>query len=141
MPASSVDDIGRSFERHLRAERKSPRTVETYLEAVQLLSAFFARHDGVRTLLDVRRQDLEAFLVDLHERCTPATVANRYRSLRRFYGWLEEEEEIPVSPMGQDEAANRPGTAGPRATGRCAPTAARHLRRAPNGCGSESSAA
>jgi hypothetical protein len=30
MATSSVDDIGRSFERHLRAERKSPRTVKTY---------------------------------------------------------------------------------------------------------------
>jgi site-specific recombinase XerC len=101
MPRSSVDDLGRSFERHLRAERKSPRTVETYLEAVQLLTAFLARRDGGWTLLDVRREDVEAFLVELHERCTPATVANRYRSLRRFYGWLEEEEEIPVSPMAK----------------------------------------
>jgi len=99
MPAFSVDDLGRSFERHLRAERKSPRTIETYLEAVQLLRAFLARHDGARTLLTARREDLEAFLVQLHEHCTPATVANRYRSLRRFYGWLEEEEEIPNSPM------------------------------------------
>ncbi len=101
MPAFSVDDVGRSFERHLRAERKSPRTVETYLEAVQLLRAFLARQDGARTLLEARREDLETFLVELHERCTPATVANRYRSLRRFYGWLEEEEEIPISPMAK----------------------------------------
>jgi site-specific recombinase XerD len=79
MAAPSVDDIGRSFERHLRAERKSPRTVKTYLEAVQLLSAFLDR-DGGRTLMEARRQDIEAFLVHLHERCTPATVANRYRS-------------------------------------------------------------
>lgn len=101
MPGSSVDDLGRSFERHLRAERKSPRTVETYLEAVQLLTTFLTSHDSDRSLLDVRREDVEAFLVALHDRCTPATVANRYRSLRRFYGWLEEEEEIPVSPMGK----------------------------------------
>jgi site-specific recombinase XerC len=99
MAASSVDDIGRSFERHLRAERRSLPTVETYLEAVQLLTAFLAHHDGGRTLLEARRQDIEAFLVHLHERCTPPTVSNRYRSLRRFYGWLEEEEEIPLSPM------------------------------------------
>ena len=98
MTEPSVDDLARSFERHLRAERKSPRTVETYLEAVQLLSAFLQRRDG-RPLAEARREDVEAFLVELHERCTPATVANRYPSLRRFYGWLEEEEEIPVSPM------------------------------------------
>ncbi len=95
----SVDDFGRSFERHLRAARKSPRTVKTYMEAVQLLSAFLDHQDGGRTLLEAKRADIEAFLVHLHERCTPATVANRYRSLRRFYGWLEEEEEILVSPM------------------------------------------
>jgi site-specific recombinase XerD len=98
MTAPSVDDLARSFERHLRAERKSPRTVETYLEAVRLFSAFLRQGAG-RSLTTARREDLEAFLVSLHERCTPATVANRYRSLRRFYGWLEEEEEIPFSPM------------------------------------------
>ncbi len=98
MTAPSVDDLARSFERHLRAERKSPRTVETYLEGVRLLSAFLRQGAG-RSLTTARREDIEAFLVSLHERCTPATVANRYRSLRRFYGWLEEEEEIPLSPM------------------------------------------
>jgi site-specific recombinase XerC len=101
MSGSSVD-LARSFERHLRAERKSPRTVETYLEALQLFGAFLARQDGgTRTLLEVRRGDIEGFLVELHERCTPSTVANRYRALRRFYGWLEEEEEIEVSPMAK----------------------------------------
>jgi site-specific recombinase XerC len=101
MSGSSVD-LARSFERHLRAERKSPRTVETYLEALQLFGSFLARQDrGARTLLEVRRGDVEGFLVELHERCTPSTVANRYRALRRFYGWLEEEEEIEVSPMAK----------------------------------------
>jgi site-specific recombinase XerC len=97
----SIADFGRSFERHLRAARKSPRTVQTYMEAMQLLSAFLDRQGDGRTLLEAKRADIEAFLVSLHERCTPATVANRYRSLRRFYGWLEEEEEIPVSPMAK----------------------------------------
>jgi site-specific recombinase XerD len=91
----SVDDFGRSFERHLRAARKSPRTVKTYMEAVQLLSAFLERQGGGRTLLEAKRADIEAFLVDLHERCTPATVANRYRSLRRFYGWRKRRRSPP----------------------------------------------
>src|SRR5919198_2448057 len=34
MAPHSVDDLARSFERHLRAGNKSPRTVETYLQAV-----------------------------------------------------------------------------------------------------------
>jgi hypothetical protein len=34
MAAPSVDDLGRSFERYLRAGDMSPRTIEAYLEAV-----------------------------------------------------------------------------------------------------------
>ena len=34
MAAPSVDDLARSFERYLRAGNKSPRTIETYLEAL-----------------------------------------------------------------------------------------------------------
>jgi hypothetical protein len=37
MPGHSVDDLARSFERHLRAGNKSPRTVEAYLEAANQL--------------------------------------------------------------------------------------------------------
>jgi hypothetical protein len=36
--ASSVD-LPTSFQRHLRAENKSVRTIETYLEAIQQLDA------------------------------------------------------------------------------------------------------
>jgi hypothetical protein len=35
MAAPSVDDLARSFERYLRVGNKSPRTIETYLEAVR----------------------------------------------------------------------------------------------------------
>jgi site-specific recombinase XerD len=75
----SVGDFGRSFERHLRTMRKSPRTVKTYMEAVQLFSAFLDQHGGGGTLLEAQRADIEALLVHLHKRCTLATVANRYR--------------------------------------------------------------
>ena len=36
MSEPRLPDLARSFERHLRAENKSDRTVETYLEAVRL---------------------------------------------------------------------------------------------------------
>jgi hypothetical protein len=39
MSEPRLPDLARSFERHLRAENKSDRTVETYLEAVRLLEA------------------------------------------------------------------------------------------------------
>ena len=44
MPAHSVDELARSFERHLRAQNKSPRTVEAYLQAVGQFAAYLRRH-------------------------------------------------------------------------------------------------
>lgn len=44
MQAHSVDDLARSFERHLRAQNKSPRTVEAYLEAVSQFSTYLRAH-------------------------------------------------------------------------------------------------
>lgn len=48
----------------------------------------------------IRREHIEAFLVDLQDRGhRPATVSQRFRSMQQFFGWLREEGEIPASPM------------------------------------------
>ena len=74
MSEPRLPDLARSFERHLRAENKSDRTVETYLEAVRLLKAFLAsRSVG---LAEADRAQIEAFLADLLARWKPATAAN-----------------------------------------------------------------
>ncbi len=96
MAPSSVD-LPASFERHLRAENKAARTVQTYLEAVTQLAAFLGAR-GV-DLPGAGRTDIEAFLAGLLARWKPATAANRYRALRVFYAWLEDEGEINVDPM------------------------------------------
>jgi len=88
MAASSVD-LPASFERHLHAENKSARTVEAYREAVLQLDAFLPGR-GV-DLVGARREDVEADLAGLLARWKPATAANRYRALRVFYAWLEDE--------------------------------------------------
>jgi site-specific recombinase XerD len=98
MAASSVD-LPASFQCHLRAENKSARTVETYLEAVLQLQGFLAARGG--DLASASREDLEAFLAGLLARWKPATAANRYRALRVFYAWLEEEGEIAADPMAK----------------------------------------
>jgi site-specific recombinase XerD len=98
MAASSVD-LPTCFERHLRAENKSARAVETYLEAVQQLDALLTAR-GVE-LAVASREDLETFLAGLVARWKPATAANRYRALRVFYAWLEDEGEIPSDPMAK----------------------------------------
>ncbi len=95
----TLDDLARSFARHLRAENKSPRTVGTYLEAVTQLHGFLAGRDLPVDAGRIRREHVELFIGDLLERTKPATANNRYRGLQAFFKWLEEEEEIRQSPM------------------------------------------
>jgi site-specific recombinase XerD len=97
MAAPSVDDLARSFERYLRAGNKSPRTIETYLEAVNGFDAHLAATSR-RLLEQAHREDVEAWMTALLARWKPATAHNRYRGLHAFYRWLEEEEDVP-SPM------------------------------------------
>jgi site-specific recombinase XerD len=80
----------------LRAERKSERTIKTYFEAPEQLSVLLA--DRGRGLADATTADIQDYIIDVIERRRPSTANNRFRSLHRFYVWLEEEEEIP-NPM------------------------------------------
>jgi site-specific recombinase XerD len=96
----SIDPLARSFERHLRAENKAERTIHTYLEALGQFAAHLqaAKRHG---LASARTKDIEDFLGALLARCRPGTAANRYRSLRVFYRWLEDEGEISTNPMAR----------------------------------------
>lgn len=89
-----------SFTRHLRAENKAPATIATYAKAVEQLAAYLARA-GMPTLgASIRREHVEAFLIDLQEHGRrPATVSQRFRSLQQFFKWLLAEGEIKYSPM------------------------------------------
>ncbi len=100
MAAPSVDDLARSFERHLRAGNKSPRTIETYLEALAGFTTYLAA-TSKRPLDRARRSDVEAWITALLARWKPATAHNRYRGLHAFYHWLEEEEEDIPNPMAK----------------------------------------
>jgi site-specific recombinase XerD len=90
----------RSFERHLRAENRSDQTVATYLIALRQAEAFLTGARGT-TLAAAGRADLEAYLSDLLSRRAPATAATYYKVLKLLYQWLEDEDEIPTSPMAK----------------------------------------
>ena len=65
-----------SFSRHLRAETKAPSTIVTYSKAVTQLDSFLERGHRPRAVAELRREDLEAFLLDLQDAARqPATVA------------------------------------------------------------------
>ncbi len=98
-PTVVVGPLRDSFLRHLAAENRSRSTQVTYAAAIDLLGAF-AADSGMPSVTELRREHIEAFLVDLRDRGQrPATLANRYRSLQQFFKWLLEEGEIKVNPM------------------------------------------
>ena len=77
MGADYRPSLVRSFERHLRAENRSEQSLASYLESLRQAEAFLAGRG--RSLVDARREDLEAFLGELLQRRAPETVATRYR--------------------------------------------------------------
>jgi site-specific recombinase XerD len=91
----------RSFERHLRAANRSPRTIEKYvLAATQLVR--FLHADGLSVdAAAVRKRDVEAYIAFLLERFKPGTALTHYQDLQVFFRWLESEGEVDTSPMAR----------------------------------------
>jgi site-specific recombinase XerD len=105
-----------SFTRHLRAENKAPSTIVTYSKAVEQFEAFLAepRRRRPRRVADVRREDVEAFLVERSDAgMRPATLSQRFRSLQQFFKWLATEGEIKRSPMATMRPPQVPETPPP----------------------------
>ncbi|HEX2041398.1 MAG TPA: tyrosine-type recombinase/integrase [Acidimicrobiales bacterium] len=94
-------DLIPSFERSLRARNRSPRTIRSYVESARLLAAFLAEQGMPTTVEGVRREHVEAFIEDQLARWTPSTAASRYRYVQQFFRWLEDEGEVPASPMAR----------------------------------------
>jgi site-specific recombinase XerD len=89
-----------SWGRHLLAENKSARTIQSYTEAAQQFGAFLTDSGMPTSVSRLSREHVEAFLEHLLEAGRSAsTVANRYRSLQQMFRWLEDDREIPRSPM------------------------------------------
>jgi site-specific recombinase XerD len=95
-----------SYRRHLRAENKSPRTIATYIPALEKFDTFLTERGMPTQLRAVRREHVEAYLVDLQQRpgrkaatTSSATLSLAYRSLQPFWRWALSEDEIRTSPM------------------------------------------
>jgi len=96
----SLADALPSYRRHLAAENKAPATVAVYCTSVERLERYL-RAQGMPTRLGgIRREHIEAWLVDLGEDGkSAATLSVYYRSLQPFFAWALSEGEIEASPM------------------------------------------
>lgn len=88
----------------LSLHAKSASTTKLYLAEARRFAAWLAEHgrpaEDPGDLLAVRRNDAEAWIVDLQAQgLSGATIRSRWIALRNLYGWLTEEEEITRSPI------------------------------------------
>jgi site-specific recombinase XerD len=94
-----LTDYLRSFSVSLRAANKAPRTVTTYVLAVEQFAAFLAEQELPTRLDQIERRHVAEHLAWLIDNRAPATAAQRYASLRQFFRWAVEEGELDASPM------------------------------------------
>lgn len=100
-PHNAVVNVTRSFSLYLRAINLSPRTQETYLEAVGQFMAFLKDRGMPIEPGNIKREHVESFIVYLLEDrgLASSTANNRYRGLQSFFKWLLEDGDIQRSPM------------------------------------------
>ena len=72
--------------RHLRAENRSPKTIEGYEAAAVQLWGFFVSSGMPRLPRDIKREHIEHFLIHLREDGrSDSTVETRFRGLQQFF--------------------------------------------------------
>lgn len=99
--AGDLPGLIRSFERHLRAANRSPRTIEKYVLAARQLTKYLAAEGLPTNVAEVRRRDIEGYISTLLERYKPGTALTRYQDLQQFWRWAGEEGEVEISPMAK----------------------------------------
>lgn len=97
----TLTSLSASWQRHLRAQRSSPATINTYATAVAQLAAYLTERGMPTSPAVLTREHVESFITELLGKYKPATAHNRYRALRSFFGWLVEEGELRESPMAR----------------------------------------
>lgn len=104
MAATEIDVALADWRRDLRVRNRSPRTIQSYEEAVRQL----VEHTGATTIAELDRRAVTSYLHSVAERFRPATVAVRFRSLQQWFGWLVDEGEVDRSPMDKMRAPSVP---------------------------------
>ena len=91
----------RGYALSLRARNRSPRTITSYFQTVEIFRAFLVEM-GMPTVTDrLTREHVEAFVADQLSRWRPKTAHVRYGDLRQFFNWCIEEGEVLSHPMAR----------------------------------------
>jgi len=90
-----------SWDLHLRAERKSAKTIRTYLEAAQWFAAGYLIPAGIADWDAVKAKHVQGWTVTLLGRYSDSYASNQFRALQKFFKWhaTEDPDEPRPNPM------------------------------------------
>ena len=86
-------ELRASWVRSLRAANKAPRTIDSYLYALDQFTNWCRDHGRTVEPTAQRRADLEDYMAWLIAERSSGTAGTRYRSLRQWFRWLAREDE------------------------------------------------
>jgi len=101
LDAGPFQPMVNSFDLHLRAEKKSPKTIRTYLEAAQWFAAEYLAPLGLSDWSDVTARHVQEWTVTLLGRYSDAYANNQFRALQQFFKWhaTEDPDEPRPNPV------------------------------------------
>ena len=88
-----------AFNHHLDAEGKAEKTIQLYTSAARDLARFLRANGMPLTVLNIRREHVESYLISLRPRLSPATRNQNFRCLQAFWKYLMDEDEVKDSPL------------------------------------------
>jgi site-specific recombinase XerD len=120
-PPYDIAPLASSWIRSLRARNLSANTQRIYARATDELRTYLLAYEpdtagaGSRpaplTLEGeggIHREHIEAYIADLTQRTSPGNAHQHFRSLKTFFNWLVDEEEMDRSPMRTMRAPQLP---------------------------------
>jgi len=129
LDAGSFQPMVDSWDLHLRAEKKSPKTIRTYLEAAQWLAAEYLIPAGFADWDEVRAKHVQEWIIILLGRYSDSYANNQFRALQQFFKWhATEDPDEPPQPDGQPQTAKDRRQARSRLRRRRTGRTARHLQ-------------
>lgn len=106
-PGFSLMPLVDSWLRSLRAQDVSPNTIRIYSHAASSFAASLLTYeppaDDARpapTEIDeIHREHIEAYITATRDRTSASNANNHFRSIKTFFTWLVNEEELDRNPM------------------------------------------
>ncbi|MEE9227847.1 MAG: phage integrase N-terminal SAM-like domain-containing protein, partial [Acidimicrobiia bacterium] len=94
----TIEALAPSWYLSLRSRGRSPRTIKGYKLAAEQLSRYLQDTGTPIRVSAIKREHVEAYIVNMFDNRAAATARQRYASLQQFFKWLLEEGEITRNP-------------------------------------------